>query len=109
MQFRIAGTACVVAAGTRDESLADFRQQIWSKLSDATRVQYSWPQAGEDLDQHRVEIASPVPREDSAPDTFAILLLIPEHVDVLVLGDPPKRTIHTYSDQHGWTSKEINP
>ena len=107
-QFRLAGPLTLVTADHSPAALGQARQQQWADLSDAARLQFAWPDPG----QPRVAdgFAPPPPDPTDPPDTFCLLLLLPQQVDHLELrGEPQNRYRYRLQDDAGWTVEDINP
>ncbi|TAF49786.1 MAG: pyridoxamine 5'-phosphate oxidase, partial [Oscillatoriales cyanobacterium] len=90
------------------------RRNLWHNLSDNARSGFAWPEPGADrvdhtdhADSSAFDVEAPTP---TVPlDTFALLLLEPDRVDLLELrGNPQQRQIFTRS-ANGWEQREVNP
>jgi PPOX class probable FMN-dependent enzyme len=108
-QFRFSGSLTLVQADYPDLSLQQARQTTWQRLSNATRIQYTWPNPGEArsdaaaFGQLAPDPVEPLPH-------FCLLLLEPVQVEHLELrGEPQNRWIY-YRDRHKfWSTQAINP
>eukprot|EP00730_Choanoeca_flexa_P013712 TRINITY_DN5620_c0_g2_i1.p1 TRINITY_DN5620_c0_g2~~TRINITY_DN5620_c0_g2_i1.p1 ORF type:complete len:195 (+),score=48.48 TRINITY_DN5620_c0_g2_i1:258-842(+) len=107
-QYRISGEAELITKEAKPEQL-ELRQHVWSDLSDNTRLQYSWPNPEEQFDKDAFEAAVPLPKENNAPDTFAVLLLVPKAVDMLQLGSEMRREQHVLAEDGAWQTTSVNP
>jgi pyridoxamine 5'-phosphate oxidase len=108
-QFRIAGKLVLVGAEYPDATLCASRRRAWQELSEAARVQFSWPHPGANR-----AVSSAF--EPSAPDAiepganFGLLLLEPETVDLLELrGEPQNRWLYLRDEAGNWSVREVNP
>lgn len=108
-QFRINGSLTLVRVDHPDSALQQARQSTWQKLSDAARLQFSWPYPG----KPRADSAAfePPPLDPAEPSLhFCLLLLEPTQVDHLKLrGEPQNRWLYDYHGNQGWFAQEINP
>lgn len=116
-QFRLAGLIACADDRSTDQAL---RQRTWESLSDAARLQFSWPTPKElralpvAFAGQNVELGSPLP-------TFCVLRLTPIQVDHLELrGHPQNRCLYEYQQhQHqqpchspstaAWSVTLVNP
>ena len=108
LQYRLAGQARVLTS-TASASELELRQSVWAALSDSTRVQYAWPEPEAELDRRALDAATPAPTDQSAPETFAVVVLVPDEVDVLQLGREMQREQHQRQEDGSWTVKVVNP
>jgi PPOX class probable FMN-dependent enzyme len=96
-QFRLSGAIEIIgheAGGTSCE----LRLELWQRLSDATRRQFTWPEAGLIPD-----VEAPLP-------VFGILLFVPRRVDHLLLTtEPHDRTIYALAPSGEWSAEKIAP
>ncbi len=109
-QFRISGSLLLVKAEHPDAALQQARQTIWQELSDATRLQFAWP----DPRKPRADAAAfevPPPPVDEPLPHFCLLLLQPVKIDHLELrGELQNRTIYCWSDREQlWSAEVVNP
>jgi len=105
-QFRLGGSTKVI---DRTSSQTQLRVNLWQSLSDAVRVQFTWPTPGADwVDEPEYPRGAP-PSRSVPPDAFGVLILEVERVDYLSLAsDPPLRQIHK-TGLEGWSTRRINP
>ncbi|HHP7229320.1 MAG TPA: Npun_F5749 family FMN-dependent PPOX-type flavoprotein [Xenococcaceae cyanobacterium] len=109
-QFRLAGNLTLVTADFAESSLLQQRQQIWQKLSDAARLQFTWPDPGKSRVSDSAAFATTPPSETEPLANFCLLLLNPQKVDHLELkGEPQNRHLYLKESNHSWSMKEINP
>lgn len=103
-QFRLGGWMEVHTVADDGESL---RADLWSRLSEAARQQFTWPQPGAAAAPSSV---FSVPAPDTPPESFVVLTLVPEQVDHLLLRPTPQqRRLHRRRDDGTWDSTDINP
>lgn len=97
-QFRIRGEAALHAAGPA-------RLRLWSKLSEAARAQFFWPDPGLPLG----EGDKVTQLGNGPPDSFVLLEIAPSRVDHLQLAaDPQQRFLSELRDSR-WESHAVNP
>ena len=108
-QFRLHGYLTLVKADNPDAVLQQARQTAWQETSDATRLQFTWPDPGKPKADAAFEQAPPNEIEPLA--NFCLLLLNPVIVDRLELhGEPQNRTIYEWDEiQQTWTVQMVNP
>lgn len=107
-QFRISGSLTLVTADYPDSALQQARQTTWQKLSDATRIQYTWPDPGKPTDAAAFERSPPDPVTPRSH--FCLLLLEPVQVDHLELrGEPQNRWSYCRHSDQSWSTQAINP
>jgi PPOX class probable FMN-dependent enzyme len=107
-QFRISGSLTLVRADHSDSALQQARQMSWHELSNAARLQYTWPHPGEPRESAAFESLAPAPAVPLLH--FCLLLLEPAQVDHLELrGEPQNRCIYDYHGNQSWSSQAINP
>ena len=108
-QFRLHGYLTLVKADNPDAVLQQARQTAWQETSDATRLQFTWPDPGKPKADAAFEQAPPNAIEPLA--NFCLLLLNPVIVDRLELrGEPQNRTIYKLDQiQQTWTVQSVNP
>lgn len=107
-QFRIAGFLTLVQADHPDSALQQARRISWQELSNAARLQYTWPHPG----KPRADAAFESPPPDPAQPLphFCLLLLEPKQVDRLELrGQPQNRWLYTCYGNQTWSTQAINP
>ncbi len=102
-QFRFSGRMLIHTA--TDDS-AGLRSDLWSRLSEAARQQFTWPRPGADRSpESTFSILAP----ETPPDCFTVLSLVPERVDHLQLRpSPQQRQQHQLRDGR-WETRDINP
>jgi len=117
-QYRVSGRLVFVGAGRfrydGDEVVASARREMWGNLSDSAREQFldSENVPGEPYTGEPTGI--PAGGRDGRgsllppPDSFLLMLLVPEHVDYLRLQNM-YRQIDRYSKDGGWESERVNP
>eukprot|EP00045_Choanoeca_perplexa_P002872 m.27105 g.27105 ORF g.27105 m.27105 type:complete len:192 (-) comp11752_c0_seq1:785-1360(-) len=108
LQYRISGQAKLLTSASPEADL-ELRQSVWASLSDSTRVQYTWPKPEADLDRDALASAIPASQDQAAPETFTVVLLVPDAVDVLQLGGEIQREQHTLEGDGSWSVKLVNP
>ncbi|MFE1747855.1 Npun_F5749 family FMN-dependent PPOX-type flavoprotein [Coleofasciculus sp. H7-2] len=108
-QFRLAGTLTLVGANHPDSALQQARQASWQDLSDAARLQFTWPHPGES----RADVSTfslPSPDPEKPLESFCLLLLEPVQVDHLELrGDPQNRWLYRLDSSQAWSTQAVNP
>jgi pyridoxamine 5'-phosphate oxidase len=109
-QFRIAGDLIPIGSQCPNLELQASRNRLWQQLSDAARLQFTWPSPGSkrQLDQ---PFPSEPPSQIEPLPNFCLLLLMPLTVDHLCLqGDPQSRWYYTWdADANTWNYTVINP
>lgn len=122
-QFRLSGQITAVTADTPNEDLATAREQIWQKLSDSARTQFTWPQPKSPRSE--TDAFNSSADSQNPPSPFSLLLLDIHYVDHLELrGDPQNRCIYHKKDStvdsaaeesspqepsHIWQVTPVNP
>ncbi|MCC3408284.1 MAG: pyridoxamine 5'-phosphate oxidase family protein [Microcoleus sp. PH2017_10_PVI_O_A] len=108
-QFRIAGKLVLVGANCSDAELCAARRTAWQELSEAARVQFAWPNPGENkaeataFDCASADAIAPLPN-------FCLLLLEAETVDLLELrGEPQNRSLYGRDGEGNWFVRSVNP
>ncbi len=108
-QFRLSGNLTLVDSYDRG-ILQSARHEIWQELSDAARVQFAWPAAGETRNHDPDAFAPPAPDSNQPLANFCLLLLDPVEVDHLELrGEPQNRFLYHKNEHQEWFCQEINP
>ncbi|HEY9737958.1 MAG TPA: Npun_F5749 family FMN-dependent PPOX-type flavoprotein [Trichocoleus sp.] len=108
-QFRIAGDLTLVTAQESTSALQLARQQAWESLSDAARIQFTWPSPGQPRAPQSA-FEAPAPHPSIPPESFCLLLLRPHLVDHLELrGNPQNRTHYQQIEPDQWTTVAVNP
>lgn len=113
-QFRLFGKLRIVDEHEGDSLLKQERRSIWQSLSEATRIQFTWPTSKEKNQYHSHALLSSSRRDReslSEPlSNFILLLLAPEKVDYLHLqGNPQNRYLYVLNSSSSWEEIEINP
>ncbi len=85
------------------------RQEMWQELSDAARIQFTWPHPGQPRLEDSTYRSPTSPCVALTLPTFCLLLLEPSQVDYLELrGTPQNRWIYTRNDVQTWFTQFIN-
>ncbi|AFZ47634.1 pyridoxamine 5'-phosphate oxidase-related FMN-binding protein [Cyanobacterium stanieri PCC 7202] len=106
-QFRIDGHIQIITHQEEEKIMLNARQEVWEKLSDNAKIQFSWANPGEKLNN---ESAITPENLDNPLDTFCLLLFKPQKVDHLLLkGNPQHRYLYQLDTQHNWIMTAINP
>ena len=109
-QFRLFGQLILVTATDLEPTWQSARQQAWQKLSDAARLQFSWPKPGEKRVANPEAFSSATPSTTEPVINFCLLLLKPEKVDHLELrGEPQNRCLYLLQKDQTWSVQSINP
>lgn len=109
-QFRLAGQLILVGADYSEPLLQDARQMTWQDLSDAARLQFSWPHPGEPREEDNGAFSPPSPDPKQPPSNFCLLLLDPVQVEHLELrGEPQNRWLYQKKSSHDWLKQAVNP
>lgn len=114
-QFRIAGKLQVIGPDESDATLLAARQTQWNKLSDTAREQYWWDTPGVAFTGERWDAAVPKGGRNPdgeiqpVPDYFSLLLLWPEQVKYLLLGDNVAILDNFDSASGRWSTARVNP
>ena len=117
-QFRLAGPLLAVtketqaaAAEVPEADLQRERIQVWQALSENARLQFAWPQPRASRATDPAAFAPEPPNAEEPPETFALLLLEPQHVDRLALrGNPQDRWLYDLDLESGqWSERAANP
>ncbi|HEY9620726.1 MAG TPA: Npun_F5749 family FMN-dependent PPOX-type flavoprotein, partial [Crinalium sp.] len=97
-QFRLLGVLTLVTHDFPEPTLSKARHQLWHDLSDASRVQFAWPESGKPRAAN--ELFHPAPPDPLTPlPNFCLLLLDPTQVDHLELrGEPQNRDRYTQDE-----------
>ncbi|MFB2833682.1 Npun_F5749 family FMN-dependent PPOX-type flavoprotein [Floridanema evergladense] len=108
-QFRISGKLILVKNNDADLELQKARTIAWQELSDASRVQFTWPETGK-LRAEATAFQAPQPNPNEPLDNFYLLLLEPDFVDHLELrGEPQNRSLYKIDNEGNWFKEEVNP
>ncbi|MBE9060492.1 Npun_F5749 family FMN-dependent PPOX-type flavoprotein [cf. Phormidesmis sp. LEGE 11477] len=108
-QFRLRGQLTLITADTSATDLVKTRQQLWQKISDNARLQFTWPQPKAARNQDNSAFDAALPDSQTPLDTFCALLLTPEAVDHLSLRGEPQNRIIYHRSQASWTATTVNP
>ena len=122
-QYRVLGTLKFVGSGSSglfdldsDPYYQQARKQQWGNLSDSAREQFYWRDP-----KTSYETQSKVPeggRDEEGkvlppPDNFLLMLLFPERVDFLRLGDNYRQvdelTNNNENEEGKWVMERVNP
>lgn len=108
-QYRFSGNLRLVGPNDSDSSLLSARKQQWGNLSDPAREQFYWPPPGEYSGSPEV----PAGGRDTegkvleVPDSFLLMLLVPETVKYLRLTDNyAQKDVLSGSE---WNQVRVNP
>jgi pyridoxamine 5'-phosphate oxidase len=102
-QFRLRGKLEIVDLASKQRLLA------WQQLSAAARSQFFWPPPGEPRLAQVAFATGDLPDDVEPPESFGLLLLIPQRVDFLELrGEPQNRCLYELCDGD-WSIANINP
>lgn len=108
-QFRLRGQLIAITADTQTQTLLEIRRQLWQKISDNARLQFTWPQPKADRTEDSSAFDSSAPDPQTPLETFCALLLAPEQVDYLALrGEPQDRILYRLVEE-SWTCQAVNP
>ncbi|MGY6528587.1 MAG: Npun_F5749 family FMN-dependent PPOX-type flavoprotein [Cyanobacterium sp.] len=106
-QFRIHGVIDIITHQEKEPKMLHGRQQVWEKLSDNAKIQFTWANPGETLND---ESAITPDNLDNPLDTFCLLLFKPQKVDHLQLkGNPQNRYLYQLEEQNQWKMSPTNP
>lgn len=89
-------------------NLRNFREQVWSEMSESARALFFWPDPGQPLVADPSQFPAAV-RTGLPPDTFVLIALIPDEVECLDLRQHPHRRRRWRTDGQVWTVEELNP
>lgn len=95
----------------KDQSLAAVRVAQWKELSDNSRLQFRYPPPGQlrkKTSEDSKLFAPEVPSVDTPEDTFVLLLMEPNVVDVVDLRANERRKFTIVSPEE-WEEAYINP
>ena len=110
-QFRISGKLNIVKEDCENETLKQARITTWKNLSDATRIQFAWPDPGKPRKEDNRAFEGLEVSEKEPVKNFCLLLFNPEEVDRLELkGDPQNRWLYKLdNDSQTWSTEWVNP
>ena len=100
-QFRVAGRVEFLA-GTD-------RRAAWEGLSDAARALFRWPAPGAPRVDGPDAFPAAVPPDGPIPESFEVLALMPEAVEILDLKPHPHRRRRFRRAGAEWAVEEVNP
>jgi len=107
-QFRILSQTTCIRDHCDNSFWLSKRTQIWQKLSDATRQQFTWPACGSDRDEKGFPDIHP--RADHPLPNFVLVLFDPIEVDLVDLRKtPPQRTHYQIEPEGIWRERSLNP
>uniref|UniRef100_A0A7S4IHW8 Pyridoxamine 5'-phosphate oxidase Alr4036 family FMN-binding domain-containing protein n=1 Tax=Odontella aurita TaxID=265563 RepID=A0A7S4IHW8_9STRA len=115
-QYRIRGNLKFVGGGTFDDDddvhLSRARKEQWGNLSDTAREQFYWKEPGVPYVQQAT--VPPGGRGDDGrvlppPENFLLMLLYPNRVDYLRLGDNFRQVDELDREGGGWKLERVNP
>lgn len=113
-QFRLRGRLRLIAA---DDPAQDLRRTAWTALSATAQLQFAWPHPKQSRAE-AIAFQPELPSSTTPPETFCLLLLVPEAVDHLELrGDPQTRTLYHLTSEmelaqnsdRPWMITSVNP
>lgn len=114
-QFRIFGKIQIIDSEGKDPTFRSERQITWQHISDAARARFGSPAPKQAVDkagsskEEEISAVSPIAIDPTNPPAnFCLLLLEPERVDHLELGDPHLRYLHEHTAAT-WHSQPVNP
>jgi PPOX class probable FMN-dependent enzyme len=108
-QFRLGGLVTVASSESRDPGLVKARNEVWSEMSDESRLAYTWPDPGRPR-HHAVPFSTTPPDPHNPMPHFCLLVLDVREVDHLELsGNPQHRWRYHCDDRGRWSGLEINP
>ncbi|WP_069790352.1 Npun_F5749 family FMN-dependent PPOX-type flavoprotein [Cyanobacterium sp. IPPAS B-1200] len=106
-QFRINGHIDIITHQEKDQKMLNARKQVWDKLSDNAKIQFTWANPGETLNDESIITPDNL---DNPLDTFCLLIFKPQKVDHLQLkGNPQNRYLYQLEEQNHWEMSPINP
>ena len=106
-QFRLSGQLRIISETSPNNAA---RIDLWQKLSDAARQQFTWPSCQDDFVEDNSEFFQLSPSEHQPLSNFCVLLFEPEKIDHLELQKKPhNRHIYYLDNAQNWISKRINP
>lgn len=109
-QFRLLGRLTLVDSEYSEPVLQKARRMQWHDLSDAARVQFAWPQPGQERRDSEDAFSPPAPSSNEPLPNFCLLLLDPTQVDHLELrGEPQNRHQYGQDAVGNWFVQAINP
>lgn len=106
VQFRLRGRATI---SSEDED--PVRQELWMDLHEEDLERFFGPAPGSPrgADQERTTVKPSEAEVDEIADTFAIVRLVPEQVDVLYLNPGGHVREHFWRQNEGWSSRSVQP
>lgn len=108
-QFRISGMLSLIDDHCSTPSLREARQDVWSSLSEETRLSFTWPAPGEPRTPgKRFPTTPPSATEPVGP--FCLMILTADEIDHLELQGAPQHRWQYHADAQGrWSGREVNP
>lgn len=109
-QFRLLGALRLVTNDTADLLDQKLRRMLWQGLSDNARLQFAWPDPGQERATPEAFQIEPPDERQPLPN-FCVLLHSPIQVDHLELrGEPQNRCLYCLDGEIGqWSMSAINP
>jgi pyridoxamine 5'-phosphate oxidase len=108
-QFRLSGTLRLIAAECVVTDDCKARQQAWTQMSDAGRIQFDWGTPGADRSIDPQSFNPPQPDSQQPCENFCLLLLTAIKVVHLELrGEPQNCYLYELSEGQ-WHMRSINP
>ena len=101
-QFRIAGA--VEIANLSDPS----RPTLWRELSDSARSLFLWPTPGKLRGPEDSRFPERVSAQTEMPETFDLLILLPDRSERLQLGEHPHLRTR-WDARSNWEAEILNP
>jgi hypothetical protein len=103
-QFVVDGKVLII--GPADEK--PIRLQAWRDLSNSTRAMFHWPASGSARNEMDL-FCEAIDADAAMPDSFEVLLLEPEKVDILDLNPFPHSRLRWSFVRREWSGLQINP
>jgi pyridoxamine 5'-phosphate oxidase len=108
-QFRLSGTLRYIDRRTTCAVDGQVYHHTWEALTDSARQQFYWPPPGEPRCQESIDFPA-IDTLDCPADYYALLILMPESVDHLVLqGCPHQRHQYLCNTAGDWQKTWIMP
>ncbi len=109
-QYRIRGQLKFVGEDNTDKSLLIARKEQWGNMSDPAREQFYWKEPGIPYESDSVVPVGGRGEDGKVlppPDNFLLMLLYPNRVDYLRLGDNFRQVDDLVNDE--WVANRVNP